>query len=403
MTMKNTYTFSPESKSYLFKGLILGIVIFVIGLISSLNGDVPLKILIVSNLYTVALYALWIGITALFFLSACTLALGAWHVQIQKVILSIAGVIPYAIGLMAVIFLFFSKDLFMWMHSDVFDLESANYDALVATKEAYLNPVRFWVTTVILFAVTYVLNHVWNKNINSMDDNPSILIFDKSRAIAAVTIVIVAMGVNTFGTWDWAMSIQPHWYSTMYSWYLMASAAVGMLSILFILLAYLKKNDYLPNVNENHRHDVSKYIFAISVFWTYVWFAQFMLIWYANIPEETLYFSIRIGSYPVMFYLALVINFILPFLVLMKRNSKRMVVPGLVISALLIIGHWMDFFSMIVPQLLPNGGGMGLISVGLFVIIASAYGYITLTTLSKYKDLESSTHPYYKESYNHQI
>ncbi len=348
------------------------------------------------------MFAFWVGVSALFFLSATTLALGGWHIQIQKVILSVAGTLPFSIIMMSIFFIFFNHDLFHWTH-DLYDPTNAEtYDSILASKQDYLNLTRFGIFAVVLFTFVLVLNILCNRNFKPMDENPSVKLFDKSRALAAVGIVIIAMFVNTFGSWDWAMSIQPHWYSTMFSWYLLASAAVTMFSIVFLMIIYLKRNSYLPNVNENHQHDVAKYIFAITVFWTYVWFSQYMLMWYANIPEETLYFTKRINNYPVMFYLTLLINFLIPFLVLLKRESKRVVGPVIAMSILIIFGHWMDFFSMVVPELIPSGG-FSLLGIGAFISVSSIFAYIALSTLSKYKDLSSTTHPYYQESIRHHI
>lgn len=472
----NKYIFAPQAKSFFIKGFIIGIVLFVIGVICkwnvgneahtedahhgalqsstelyaevSITENAPadaevvataiteevateehhadahaadthateaadhaadahaehgptLRTHIIANVYTVFLFAFWVGIAALFFLSAATLALGGWQIQIQKVVLSIAGTLPFSIIGMVVMFLFFNHDLFHWTH-DLYDPNSPDFDSILASKQDYLNMPRFWIFAVLLFGLSLGLNFLWNKNLKSMDANPSVKLFDQARGIAAASIVIIAMLINTFGSWDWAMSVQPHWYSTMFSWYLMASAAVTMFSIVFLMIIYLKKNDYLPRVNENHRHDIAKFMFAISVFWTYVWFSQFMLIWYANIPEETLYFTKRMNGYPVLFYLTIIVNFIIPFLTLLKRDTKRTIVPVVVMAIFIIVGHWLDFFSMIVPELIPNGG-FSLIGVGAFVAISSVFGYIVLNTLSKYEDLESSTHPYIKESYNHQI
>lgn len=464
----NTYIFAPQAKSFLIKGFLVGLVLFVIGIACKWNAGSEqhghddhhavnavkselllaettvdataaaidshenhavvtkttvadthaadaheehaveahhgptLRTHIVGNVYTVVLFAFWVGIAALFFLSASTLALGGWQIQIQKIILSIAGTIPFSIILLAIFFAFFNHDLFHWTH-DLYEVGTPQYDAILASKQDYLNLTRFWIFAVILFVLSLGLYYIWTKNLKAMDENPSIKLFDKSRGIAAASIVIIAMVINTFGSWDWAMSVQPHWYSTMFSWYLMASAAVTMFSILFLIIIYLKKNDYLPRVNENHKHDVAKFMFAISVFWTYVWFSQFMLIWYANIPEETLYYTKRMNGYSVLFYLTIIINFIIPFLALLKRDTKRNVTPVVVLAILIIVGHWLDFFSMIVPELIPDGGGFSLIGVGAFVAISSVFAYITLNTLSKFKDLESSTHPYIKESYHHQI
>ncbi len=358
---------------------------------------------IIGNVYTVVLFAFWVGIAALFFLSASTLALGGWQIQIQKIVLAIAGTLPFSIILMIIFFAFFNHDLFHWTHESLYLEGTETYDKILASKHDYLNMTRFWIFAALLFGLALGLYFLWKKNLDAMDVNPSVKLFDKSRGIAAASIVIIAMVINTFGSWDWAMSVQPHWYSTMFSWYLMASAAVTMFSVLFLIIIYLQKNSYLPNVNANHRHDVAKFMFAISVFWTYVWFSQFMLMWYANIPEETLYFTKRMGGYPVLFYLTLIVNFIIPFLTLLKRDTKRAATPVIVMAIMIIIGHWLDFFSMIVPELIPDGGGFSLIGVGAFVAISSVFAYITLSTLSKFKDLESSTHPYIQESYHHQI
>lgn len=367
------------------------------------HEEPTLRTHIIANVYTIVMFAFWVGVAALFFLSATTLALGGWHIQIQKVILSVAGTLPFSIVMMCIFFIFFKQDLFHWTH-DVYDPNNAaTYDAILASKQDYLNLTRFWIFAVVLFVAVLGINYIWNKNLKAMDENPSVKLFDKSRGIAAASIVIIAMFVNTFGSWDWAMSIQPHWYSTMFSWYLLASAAVTMFSIVFLMIIFLKNKQYLPNVNENHKHDVAKYMFAVTVFWTYVWFSQFMLMWYANIPEETIYFTTRLNGYPVMFWVTLIINFIIPFLVLLTRNSKRVVGPAVAMAILLIFGHWMDFFSMVVPELIPNGGGFGIIGLGAFLAISSIFGYISLSTLSKYKDLASTTHPYYQESLRHNI
>jgi cytochrome bd-type quinol oxidase subunit 2 len=168
------------------------------------------------------------------------------------------------------------------------------------------------------------------------------------------------------------------------------------------MIIYLKSNGYLPKVNDNHRHDIGKFMFAISVFWTYVWFSQYMLIWYTNFPEETLYFSKRLNGYPVLFYLTIVVNFILPFLVLIKRESKRAVTTTAVMAVIIIVGHWFDYFSVVVPELVPSGG-FGLIGVGAFIMMGSVFTFTMLNALSKVKDLESSTHPFVRESYQHNI
>ena len=110
---------------------------------------------------------------------------------------------------------------------------------------------------------------------------------------ASVFIVFFALTVGSTIPWLWLMSIDAHWYSTMYSWYTFASTFVAGMSLIALFVVYLKNKDYLEYTNEEHLHDLGKFMFAFSVFWTYLWYSQFMLIWYANIPEETIYFKPR--------------------------------------------------------------------------------------------------------------
>ena len=175
-----------------------------------------------------------------------------------------------------------------------------------------------------------------------------------------------------------------------------------MLSIVIILIHFLKSKGYLPNVNVNHEHDVSKLMFAISVFWMYTFFSQYMLIWYANIPEETMYFDRREAGYFIMFWGSFIVCFILPFFILMRRGSKRNSVTTQVMAYISIFGHWLDFFLVVSPELVPTGG-FGFLSIGAMVLLGSAYLYVIFTALGKFKDLESSTHPFYSENIIHQI
>lgn len=357
---------------------------------------------VVGNIYAVFLLCFWVAIAALFFLSGSTLALGGWQIQIQKIPLAIATTLIVTVPAMVIIFALFGHDLFHWMDPELYKKGSPHFDEILNSKHDYLNPTRFWIFAVILFGLSFILLKSWWNNLSQQEVAPSVKLFDKSRALAAASIVIIAMVINTFGSWDWGMSVQPHWFSTMFSWYTMASGAVTMFSITMLAIIYLKSKGYLPRVNDNHRHDIGKFMFAITVFWTYVWFSQFMLIWYTNFPEETLYFNKRIHGYKFMWYLTIGLNFILPFLILLTRNAKRSINVVIVAASIIIVGHWFDFFSMIVPELVPQGG-FGLISIGAFITVGSIFTLTFLTALSKVKDLESSTHPFISESYQHHI
>ncbi|MDB5227687.1 MAG: quinol:cytochrome c oxidoreductase quinone-binding subunit 2 [Bacteroidota bacterium] len=359
---------------------------------------------ILANTYSIFYFGFYIALAAMFFLAATTVAWGGWQVQIQKIFLALAAPIVMFLGLLLVMFIFFRHDLFLWTHDELYKAGSETYDKVLVIKHDFLNMRVFWTFYVIIAGICVSLVGYWWKTLNAIDINPTRQLFSKTRVIGAITIVTTAFIINTFATWLWSMSIQPHWYSTMFTWNTMAGAVEAVLSIILLFIYFLKQKGYLPGVNENHEHDVAKLMFAISIFWTYTWFAQYMLIWYANLPEETEYFRLRrnMDNYGFLFHLAFICNFVLPFLILLTRGAKRTKWISLLSAWIIIFGQSAWFFLMNCPELLPKGG-FGLISIGLLFIVGSIFIFVTLKLLEKVKDLASTTHPYVKESYQFKI
>ncbi len=212
-----------------------------------------------------------------------------------------------------------------------------------------------------------------------------------------------ALTVTSVTPWLWLMSINAHWFSTMYSWYTFASTFVAGVALITLFVIYMKNQGYLEYVNKEHLHDLGKFQFAFSIFWTYLWFDQFMLIWYANISEETVYFQPRFnGPYAGIFYLNFIINFLCPLLILMRRGSKRNWATVTFMSVLLIFGHWLDFYQMVFPgeHISPDHVPMNLFDFGIALGFVGLIMWQTARVMSKFP-LLAKNHPFLKESIIH--
>src|SRR5690606_20019047 len=189
---------------------------------------------------------------------------------------------------------------------------------------------------------------------------------------------------SSVAAWDWVMSIDTHWFSTMFGWYVFASWWVTALAVITLIVVWLKDAGYLKIVNSNHLHDLGKFVFAFSIFCTYIWFSQFLLIYYAHIPEETIYFLERMETSPYswIFYVNLILNFFLPFLLLMTRDAKRQMSMLRVVCPIIIVGHWFDFYNMITPGVMQQNGALGLIEIGIALVFMAGFLLVVLSSLA---------------------
>jgi len=169
---------------------------------------------------------------------------------------------------------------------------------------------------------------------------------------------------------------------------------------MFIL--YLRGRGYMNHITENHLHDVGKFMFAFSVFWTYLWFSQFMLIWYANLPEEVVYYQLRWEQFRTLWVANLLINFCAPFLILMTRDAKRQAAILWVGGCIIILGHWLDVFMMVTPGIMGKDWHLGFVEFGTMIGYLGLFIWSTLSELSK-ATLVPKNHPMLQESLHHHI
>jgi len=198
-------------------------------------------------------------------------------------------------------------------------------------------------------------------------------------------------------SWDWIMSVDPHWFSTLFGWYVFASMIVSGITVIAMVTIYLKSKDYLPDVNDSHIHDLGKYMFGFSVFWTYLWFSQFMLIWYSNIPEEVTYFVTRIEDYNLPFFGMVAMNFVLPILLLMNSDYKRINWFVIMTGIIILVGHYIDIFNMIMPSTVGDQWSIGIPEIGAVLFFAGLFIFWVFRALTK-APLQPKRNPFIEES-----
>lgn len=381
------------------------------------SGDAQVSARFWGALLQNSVYFLLVVNAAMFFICATTLAWGGWQMSFRRVTEAISTCVP-VIGLIAFVILMVlvfgpNHILYYWASP-----EAAN-NPILAHKSGFLNKGFFTVWTIITIGGWWLLGRKMRSLSRGIDEAP-LTVEEGKRYIwnntvwAAVYTVLFALTVLSSIPWFWLMSIDAYWYSTMYSWYTFASTFVAGVALITLFVVYLKNNNYLELTTKEHLHDLGKFMFAFSIFWTYLWFSQFMLIWYANIPEETVYFKPRLqGPYRGLFWLNLIINFLAPLLILMKRASKRNYGTVTMMAVLILFGHWIDFYQMVMPtaakHLVTAANGEKvwqpyvpnmLPDFGIALGFAGLIMFVTARSLAKHP-LIAKNHPFLKESIIH--
>jgi len=286
--------------------------------------------------------------------------------------------------------------IFVWMDPDLVDPTSEHFDKLIAGKKGWLDITWFGIRGLIFIAGWYAYRHFSRKFSIAQDEADDNKNFIKSFRISAAFLVFF-LYTESMMSWDWIMSVDPHWFSTLFGWYVLAGMMVCGITVISMVTIYLKSKGYLPKVNDSHIHDLAKFMFGFSIFWTYLWFSQFMLIWYSNIPEEVTYFVTRFQDYQLPFLGMVVMNFVFPLLVLMNSDFKR--IPWFVIMAGIVIlcGHYIDIFNMIMPATVGDQWYIGIPEISSVLLFAGLFIFIVFTALTK-QPLEPKRNPFIKES-----
>jgi hypothetical protein len=347
-----------------------------------------------------------IALGATFFYALQYAAQASWSTVFMRLFSAVSTFLPIGLVLIFIIFLagrMGLHHLYMWQNPEVYNPDNKDaFDAILNHKKPYFADLFFWARTII-FIVGYIWYQRWSRKNSLAEDtmkaSQSGANWNLNIKNAAIFLVFFGFSSSVF-TWDVIMSIDTHWYSTLFGWYNFAGWWLGAVIVSNLLVMHLKSRDQLEFVNASHVHDLGKWMFAISFLWTYLWFSQFMLIWYANLPEEVVYFQQRWEQFRGLFWITMIVNFAFPMLVLMSRDAKRNKSFLLFVALLIVFFHWTDTFLMVMPGTVASNWGIGPIEIGMFLSFAAFFTFWILRPLSK-APLLAKNHGLLEEGLHH--
>jgi len=323
-------------------------------------------------------YFFWmcLGFAGIFFSALQYLSGAYWSVTVRRVSEVFFGFIPYLIPLFIVL-LFGLHHLFEWTHADVMQ-----HDAILKQKAGYLNTPFFVVRHIALYAAILILGGWIYKNSVRQDQSGDVNLTRLNAKIAAPFLLLFGW-LFTFASIDLIMSLLPHWFSTIFGIYCWAGLFYSGLAMLTLWTVFLKRKGYLTGfVNENHYHDLGKLMFAFLVFWGYIAFSQLILIWYANLPEETVFYLMRSGPWKPVSYAVVLVKFVIPFFVLIARPPKRKESVLIVMALWYLAAQWLDIYWLVYPNFF-KAPVFGWMEIGLFIGFAGLFLWSVGNTLSK--------------------
>lgn len=352
-------------------------------------------------------YYFWLfAVAAIFFIAVNYVANAGWAVMLKRIMEAQSSYLLIGSILLIGIIIGAKDTLYHWVqyfHSPAAgNPDAAGYDRILESKSWLLNNTSLFFFIPFVTIVWILIRMKLRKNSLAEDQEKGLTMFKNSTRWSAGFIFFFAFSFSAL-SWLIIMSIDAHWYSTMFSVYNFAVSFVTGLSVMMVILQYLKITGKMTLVSDEVVHDLGKFMFAFCVFWAYIFLSQWLLIWYTNLPEETTYFADRLeGGYRTLFFVNLFMCFVAPFLVLMMRNAKRSPIVLLTAASVILIGHWIDMYLLIMPGTVGEHAGIGLLEIGTTISFFGIFAFTVLRSLSK-ANLYPINHPYVLESANHDV
>lgn len=336
--------------------------------------------------YIAAFYFTGISLGALFFLAIQYIAQARWIVIISSIIESIITFIPFGVILIFFILLLNGigyLHIFHWMSLSLSE-NGSHYDPILFNKSIFFN-IPFYLSRGLIYSIIWTVFMSWIKLIsrklyltNSLNE------YKRLYTVSIIFISFFSITSMMMG-WDWVMSIDSHWLSTLFGWYVLVTNLVCGITFIVIFILYLKYKGFFSLFNDHHLNDLTKYIFSTSLIWTYLWFSQFLLFWYGNIPEEVAYFMQRANQYGYIHFILIIPNFIFPLFGLISKKLKKKPQIIITICFIILIGHMIDIYNMIMPSSVGYFYGFGYPEIGSFLFVGSVFIFIIYRDFRKNK------------------
>ncbi|MES2769770.1 MAG: molybdopterin oxidoreductase [Bdellovibrionota bacterium] len=386
-----TYVVSQKLKGIMFSFILIGLLTLVVGYVVD-------KERIWQSFLTNFFYFTSLALGGLFFTAIQYVTKAGWSAGVRRVFESLTAFLPVALVAAIVIIAFGSHSLFEWLHTDV-----VNADPILKGKQGYLNMPFFAIRTVVFFAIWMLFQKLIVGNSLKQDKTGDESLTHKNVSLSVGFLILFALTYSLFSI-DFVMSLHPHWFSTMFGVYTFAGLFQASLSLITIIVIKLMDKGLVKGfVTEEHLHDLGKFMFAFTVFYAYIAFSQFMLIWYANLPEETIFYAHRAhGGWMAVSFSLLIFKFVVPFLMLLPRGAKRDKGHLVRVGCLILIMQWVDIYWLVYPNFNEGHVVFSYQEVGLFLGFLGLFIFTVTKFLSK-NSLVAIKDPYIHESNHHHV
>jgi len=372
-TIKNPGNFEVSSgvKTLLMVFAGIGVAAFAAGL--KVSPDRAWATFVQNHFYFMSL-----GLGGAFFAAIQWITGAMWSAPVRRISESFTAYLPFVFVSFAIL-AFGVPNIYIWSHPEV-----VQGDLVLQGKAGYLSIGFFSIRNLIAIAIWVFFVFKMVGNSIAQDKNGDYSYTAKNRVLSPIFMIFSGI-TFTMASFDQLMSLDPHWFSTMFGVYCFAGMFYANFASTCLLTLFLKSKGKLDGiVNDNHLHDLGKFMFAFTVFWAYIGFSQFMLIWYANLPEETGYFINRFhGEWIWVSVFLLVGKFMTPFFFLLPRGAKRnpRILAG--VGIFMLFAQWIDVLWMVQPEFFKNGPQIGWIELGVTLGFIGVFGLAVFRFLAK--------------------